>query len=54
VNKPSDNLKDLRDEMLKLQKDNQRLGKELDEVKKRLDASAPKPTITNASAKSVK
>lgn len=51
MNKPSDNLKDLRDEMLKLQKDNQRLGKELDEVKKRLDASAPKPAATNAPAK---
>ena len=50
VNKPSDNLKDLREEMLKLQKDNQRLGKELDEVKKRLDAGAPKPALTNAPA----
>jgi aminopeptidase N len=40
VNKPSDNLKALREEMLKLQKDNQRLGKDLDEIKKRLDAPA--------------
>ena len=53
VNKPSDNLKDLRDEMLKLQKDNQRLGKELDEVKKRLDATTLKPA-TNAPAQAAK
>ncbi len=39
TNKPGDNLKALREEMLKLQKDNQRLGKELDAIKKRLDAA---------------
>ena len=44
----------LREEMLKLQKDNQRLGKELDEVKKRLDAGAPKPSGTNAPAPGTK
>jgi aminopeptidase N len=51
VNKPSDNLKDLRAELLDLKKDNQRLGKELDEVKKRLDAAASKPATTNTPAK---
>jgi aminopeptidase N len=54
VNKPSDNLKDLREEMLKLQKDNQRISKELDDVKKRLDASAPQTASTNAPAQGAK
>jgi aminopeptidase N len=54
VNKPSDNLKDLREELLKLQKDSQRLGKELDEIKKRLDAGVPKPASTNAPAQRAK
>ena len=42
VNKPSDNLKDLRQEVLDVKKENQRLSKELAEVKKKLDASPAK------------
>ena len=38
VNKPSDNLKDLRQEVLDVKKENQRLSKELGDVKKRLNA----------------
>ena len=42
VNKPSDNLKDLRQEVLDVKKENQRLSKELGDVKKRLNAISPK------------
>jgi valyl-tRNA synthetase len=42
VNKPSDNLKDLRQEVLDLQKETRRLNKELEDVKKKLGASTPK------------
>ncbi len=42
VNKPSDNLKDLRQEVLDVKKENQRLSKELADVKKKLDAGAAK------------
>ena len=42
VNKPSDNLKDLRQEVLDVKKENQRLGRELAEVKKKLDAGTAK------------
>jgi aminopeptidase N len=42
VNKPSDNLKDLRQEVLDVKKENQRLSKELAEVKKKLDAGTAK------------
>ena len=42
VNKPSDNLKDLRQEVLDVKKENQRLGKELAEVKKKVEAGAAK------------
>jgi aminopeptidase N len=42
VNKPSDNLKDLRQEVLDVKKENQRLGRELADLKKKVDASATK------------
>jgi aminopeptidase N len=42
VNKPSDNLKDLRQEVLDLQKETRRLNKELEDVKKKLGASTQK------------
>ena len=42
VNKPSDNLKDLRQEVLEVKKENQWLSKELAEVKKKLDAGLAK------------
>ena len=39
VNKPSDNLKDLRQEVLDVQKENRRLNKELTDLKNRVEAS---------------
>jgi len=54
VNKPSDNLKDLRQEVLDVKKENQRLSKELAEVKKKLDASAPKEPEKKAEKKEEK
>ena len=44
VNKPHDNLKDLRQEMLDLQKELQRQNKELEELKKRVEGTSLKPT----------
>ena len=43
VNKPNDNLKDLRDEMLDLQKELRQQGKEIEELKKRVEATPVKP-----------
>lgn len=46
VNKPADNLKDLRQEVLDIKKENQRLSKELDELRKKLEAGpASKPDL---------
>jgi len=39
--KPADNLKDLRKEVLDVQKENRRLGRELEELKKKLEAARP-------------
>ena len=54
VNKPSDNLKDLRQEVLDVKKENQRLGKELADVKKKLDAGAAKEPEKKEEKKTVK
>ncbi|MFA6563709.1 MAG: hypothetical protein WCV00_17530, partial [Verrucomicrobiia bacterium] len=54
VNKPSDNLKDLRQEMLDVKKENQRLSKELAEVKKKLDAGPAKEHEKKAEKKAAK
>lgn len=46
VNKPADNLKDLRQEVLDIKQENQRLSKEVEEMKKKLEASpAGKPDL---------
>jgi predicted nucleic acid-binding Zn-ribbon protein len=42
VNRPGDNLKDLRQEVLDLRKSNAELKKEFDDFKKRIEASKAK------------
>lgn len=54
VNKPSDNLKDLRQEVLDVKKENQRLSKELADVKKKLDASPVKEAEKKEEKKAAK
>ena len=54
VNKPADNLKDLRQDVLDVKKENQRLSKELAEVKKKLDAGAAKEPEKKAEKKATK
>jgi aminopeptidase N len=51
ANKPSDNLKDLRKEMLDLQQANRELKKDVDDVKKRLKASEEKEPEKQAGEK---
>ncbi len=54
VNKPADNLKDLREEVLGVKKENQRLSKELADVKKKLDAGAAKEPEKKTEKKATK
>jgi len=49
--KPADDLRDLRNEVLDLQKANRDLRKELDDLKKRTEALAPKPGPTKSPPK---
>ncbi|MBI2925472.1 MAG: HEAT repeat domain-containing protein [Verrucomicrobia bacterium] len=51
ADKPADDFKNLRGEVLDLQKQNRELRKELDDLKKRFDALQPKPADTKARKK---
>ncbi len=50
--KPADDLRDLRNEVLELQKKDREMHKELEELKKKLGASVAKPDASKAKPKS--